>query len=153
MARRRRESCCEGKVCATCFDSHPGLVDMTHHIFLCQRCAKSEEHRRCHVKQANAAFTPNETRIVTYMVTHYTPPVAAKVEPEAPGPRRARVSLPSVVGAHGGEGVAPSLSVLAAPPAERRATEISPASFGPPGGVARGGDARAPAAADAEGLD
>jgi hypothetical protein len=103
MSRRATASCCSGKVCTDCLLPIPKVVDMTHHAFLCERCARSERHSKCNIKSVTAAFTPNETRILSYMIRNYVCPTGPRKEPCAtPPPQRASsirrsIALPSVI--------------------------------------------------------
>jgi hypothetical protein len=77
------------------------MVDMTHHQFLCRRCARDDRHEKCHIREATAAFSPNEKRIVAFMLRNYTPPTGASAQ-QNPGSLRQQISLPSVARANSG---------------------------------------------------
>jgi hypothetical protein len=92
--------CCQGKQCADCLSPSTTHIDMTHHAFLCGQCARTPRHLSCNCKEATAAFSPSEKRILIFLVRNYRAPIARKVSTATPAPRaqsiRARIALPSV---------------------------------------------------------
>jgi hypothetical protein len=102
---------------------------MTHHVFLCQRCANADQHRRCNVKKSTAAFTPSETRILSYMTTNYIPPAGAKAERRSLKPIG---SLPSILTRPPEAGIERSSSAFVAPHTARRWSDLADPPVGPP---------------------